>query len=516
MFCWSSETPKQTLVCIWPALLPIVSARSIAVILSEDFRRLNLSHCCDVFGLVADRGRKRTEPCRWSTLRPRTSQWSQYDSIWMRTAKCLQGMTTATSKKESSCFPPCEGYESNNADLSSTANQGVIAGANTTNIGFTPLPHIKWQCNWLGLRLWSWSFWSKRIFRSTKRIPWPQQRVAPAGRRNIKAATSRVTPSNVVRKLGFSNSWFCRSFQLLREEDNWQHSTRKFWGKTCDFSKSTRLWTRLTLVQFFLSWSGRFKGPAIKKQTTAKSGNVGLGATSQPAWCATSLGATPDILRRAGHSKVLWLLWFDGAQNCTNHELLCFTGRGFKICASDVTRVRPYALKNHKDAWSMASNENGNPSESRGLKCRPFEMILPFVAWPYRWQILRERVCLLGACRLLFPKPEIAGTNSEGFSPWEARMIKQANLLAPSFQAFMIKSLAWTEHIHELWLNYVFRVDWNTLDATCRHHVIWSGTRNSFNANFRRVSEIVASWMSMQLIRKASTGVNATTLAPYL
>ena len=143
MFCWGSQTPKQTLVCIWPALLPIVSARSIAVILSEDFRRLNLNHCCDVFGLVADRGRKRTEPCRWSTLRPRTSQWSQYDSIWMRTAKCLQGMTTATSKKESSCFPPCEGYESNNADLSSTANQGVIAGANTTNIGFTPLPHMQ-------------------------------------------------------------------------------------------------------------------------------------------------------------------------------------------------------------------------------------------------------------------------------------------------------------------------------------------------------------------------------------
>lgn len=253
MFCWGSQTPKQTLVCIWPALLPIVSARSIAVILSEDFRRLNLSHCCDVFGLVADRGRKRTEPCRWSTLRPRTNQWSQYDSIWMRTAKCLQGMTTATSKKESSCFPPCEGYESSNADLSSTANQGVIAGANTTNIGFTPLPHIKWQCNWPGLRLWSWSFWSKRIFRSTKRIPWPQQRVAPAGRRNTKAATSRVTPSNVVRKLGFSNSWFCRSFQLLREEDNWQHSFDKFWGRTCDFSKSTRLWTRLTLVQFFLS-----------------------------------------------------------------------------------------------------------------------------------------------------------------------------------------------------------------------------------------------------------------------
>lgn len=267
MFCWGSQTPKQTLVCIWPALLPIVSARSIAVILSEDFRRLNLSHCCDVFGLVADRGRKRTEPCRWSTLRPRTNQWSQYDSIWMRTAKCLQGMTTATSKKESSCFPPCEGYESNNADLSSTANQGVIAGANTTNIGFTPLPHIKWQCNWPGLRLWSWSFWSKRIFRSTKRIPWPQQRVAPAGRRNTKVVWHQVTlwGNSVSLSPGSAGPSSC---YVKKTTGNTAGNFDKFWGKTCDFSKSTRLWTRLTLVQFFLSWSGRFKGPAIKKQTT--------------------------------------------------------------------------------------------------------------------------------------------------------------------------------------------------------------------------------------------------------
>lgn len=345
MFCWGSQTPKQTLVCIWPALLQIVSARSIAGILSEDFRRLNLNHCCDVFGLVADRGRKRTEPCRWSTLRPRTSQWSQYDSIWMRTAKCLQGMTTATSKKESSCFPPCEGYESNNADLSSTANQGVIAGANTTNIGFTPLPHIKWQWNWLGLRLWSWSFWSKRIFRSTKRIPWPQQRVAPAGRRNIKAATSRVTPSNVVRKLSFSNSWFCRSFQLLREEDNWQHSS-KFWGRTCDFSNPQDseqgwLWCNSSSPDQGGSRALRSRSKRLSLTATflrsAKSGNAGLGATS----------LVCTILCNSWHSKVIQKFYGLMARRnaCTNHELLCFTGRGFKICASDVTRVRPYALK---------------------------------------------------------------------------------------------------------------------------------------------------------------------------
>lgn len=90
---------------------------------------------------------------------------------------------------------------------------------------------------------------------------------------------------------------------------------------------------------------------------SAKSGNAGLGATSLV--CA--------ILCNSWHSKVIQKFYGLMARRnaCTNHELLCFTGRGFKICASDVTRVRPYALKNHKDAWSMASNENGNPSESR-------------------------------------------------------------------------------------------------------------------------------------------------------
>lgn len=246
------------------------------------------------------------------------------------------------SKMESSCFPPCEGYESNNADLSSTANQGVIAGANTTNIGFTGFT-LSLIC-FLAMQL-ARSLTVKLVvlvqedFQIDQKDSVASEKELPESPgRNISPPRCRVTPSNVVRKLGFSNSWFCWSFQLLGEEDNWQH-TRKFWGRTCDFSKSTRLWTRLTLVQFFLSWSGRFKGPAIKKQTTvarsatflrsAKSGNAGLGANSLV--CAISCCSW--------HSKVIQKFYGLMARRntCTNHELLCFTGRGFKICASDVT-----------------------------------------------------------------------------------------------------------------------------------------------------------------------------------
>ena len=117
----------------------------------------------------------------------------------------------------------------------------------------------------------------------------------------------------------------------------------------------------------------------------------------------------------------------------------------------------------------------------------------PFVGEPYRSRILLETICLSNTCKLPFPAHGIVETNSEGFGPQAAA----THLIHPILQPTEFSKLISITNIHPYKFNqiYIFVLK---------------------SPIFSKVSEMVASWMSMQLIRKASTGVNATTLAPYL